>query len=129
MSDTVCSVCYQSNKAVAPSPPTLLPPLSPSPLDIPCPLACICCNKLPVSSVRNKEGEQWRFVSRAVTRSQAVATKASTLIELRGREAARFGEALIDSLIGAEGFQKYALQSQPINQTIKPSLCSWSCSI
>ena len=79
--------------------------------------------------MRKKEGEQLRLVSRAVTRSQARATKASTLIELRGREAARFGEALIDSLIDAEGLQKYALQSWPINQTIKPSLCSRLCSI
>lgn len=35
----------------------------------------------------------------------------------------RFGEALIRSLIGARGAaQKYASQSQPINQTIKPGL-------
>lgn len=33
------------------------------------------------------------------------------VIELQGREAVRFGEALIDSLIGAEGLQKYASQS------------------
>ena len=68
-------------------------------------------------------GGQQRLVSRAVTRSQALATKASTLIELQGREAARFGEALIDTLIGGEGFQgNMPSQSRPINQTIK----AWS---
>lgn len=126
MSDTVCSVCYQSNKANLSAPLCFF--LSAPPLIHTLPPSLYLTQYTP-SSVRKKEGEQQRLVSRAVTRSQAGATKASTLIELRGREAARFGEALIDSLIDAEGPQKYALQSRPINQTIKPSLCSWLWSI
>lgn len=120
VSDTVCSVCYQSNKANLPA-PFLLLPLSPSPHP----------HTKPVSAAISSpvQWERKRLVSRAVTRSQAGATKASALIESQGREAARFGKALIDSLIGAEGPQKYALQSRPINQTIKPSLCSWLWSI
>lgn len=101
------------------TPPPLLLPL----IHTPYPLACNCGNKLPVQYDRK------RLVSRAVTESQAGATKAFALIESRGREAARFGEALIDSLIRTEGPQKYALQSRPINQTIKPGLCSWLWSI
>ena len=55
VSDTVCSVCYQSNKANLPAP--LCSFLSAPPLTHthPAPIACICRNKLP-GSVRTKRG-------------------------------------------------------------------------
>lgn len=93
VSDTVCSIWSQSNKAILPAPLCFF--LSASPLiHPPCLLGFICCSKLPVQWDRN------RLVSGAVTRSQAGATKASALIESWVREAVRFGKTLIDSLIG-----------------------------
>lgn len=89
MSNTVCSVCYRSNKAKLPPPP---------PVYIPSPLLQYASS----SMRRGREGRP-TFVSSVCNMIVGGGHQGFHLIELRDREAARFGEALVDSLIGAEG--------------------------
>lgn len=133
VTDTECSVCYQSNIA-SPLRPLCVFRSTPSLLCNPPHRSQYLLHWAPIPTV-----ERWRekLVSSVcdVIAGWGPLPPPPTpphclpphIIELWGWEVVSFGEALIESLIGAVGLQEYASQLWPINQTIKPSC--FHCSI